>query len=174
MQRALANGLALIVAYALENYQNCAMVDKKVPSAWHPVRNTQHRVWTWAGAGRRCDFGDSFNSVIRQITEIKGFAQRNPDYFQVAYTPAEARSIIASGKMAIVIGIEADFTWGNERTPIDYRQRLKRYFAEGARAIYLTHKFNGPLAGGRLSGRHRGGRKKATVSSKLLVPEHLQ
>ncbi|PYQ16580.1 MAG: hypothetical protein DMF80_04435 [Acidobacteria bacterium] len=147
MQRALANGLALIVAYALENYQNCAMVDKKVPSAWHPVRNTQHRVWTWAGTGRRCDFGDSFNSVIRQITEIKGFAQRNPDYFQVAYTPAEARSIIASGKMAIVIGIEADFTWGNERTPIDYRQRLKRYFAEGARAIYLTHKFNGPLAG---------------------------
>lgn len=134
MQRALANGLKLIVAFAVENESLCAKVDTHVTSP--KFRSGYH-----------CDHGDSYVSVTRQIQQIKDFAAKYASTFQVVYTPGEARSAIAAGKMAVVIGIEADYTWGNERAPVDYLARLDDYYARGARHVFLTHKLNGPLAG---------------------------
>jgi microsomal dipeptidase-like Zn-dependent dipeptidase len=134
MQRALTNGLKLIFAIAVENESLCAKVDTH-------VTNPQFR------PGYHCDHGDSYNSVTRQIREIKQFADKYSSTFQIAYAPDEARTIINSGKMAIVLGIEADYTWGNERDRIDYLARLDDYYNQGVRHIYLTHKLNGPLAG---------------------------
>lgn len=44
----------------------------------------------------------------RQIAEIKAFAGRHRTHFGIATTPAEMRSIIHSGRMAIIIGMEVD------------------------------------------------------------------
>lgn len=134
MERALFHGLKLIFAIAVENESLCAKVDTHVTH--NPFRRGFH-----------CDHGDSYYSVVRQIEAIKAFALRHSATFQVAFTPAEARAIIQAGKMAIILGVEADYAWGNEKEPIDYLTRLQDYYNRGVRHIYLTHKLNGPLAG---------------------------
>jgi microsomal dipeptidase-like Zn-dependent dipeptidase len=134
MERALINGLKLVFAIAVENESLCAKVDTHVTH--NPFRRGFH-----------CDHGDSYYSVVRQIEAIKAFARSHSATFEVAFTPAEARAIIQAGKMAIILGIEADYAWGNEKEPIDYLTRLQDYYNRGVRHIYLTHKLNGPLAG---------------------------
>jgi len=51
---------------------------------------------------------DDKSSADLQITEIKSFVARHNDFMEVALTAADVRRIVASNKMAIVIGIEID------------------------------------------------------------------
>lgn len=136
LKNALAGGLKLMLFLAVENYAFCAYTANET-WAGHPIR----------GQGYPCDHGDSYNSVVRQINSMKTFVQNHSDFMAVASTPAQARSIIASGKMAIILGIEADYTWGNERYPIDLKARLNAYHGMGVRHIYLAHSLNTRLAG---------------------------
>ncbi len=139
LKKALAGGLKLMLFMAVENYSFCAYTANETWKG-HPIR----------GNGYTCDHGDSYNSVVRQINQMKTFVQNHSDFLDIAYTPAQARSIIHSGKMAIVMGIEADYAWGNERYPIDLQARLNAYHALGARHIYLAHSLNTRLAGAAL------------------------
>jgi microsomal dipeptidase-like Zn-dependent dipeptidase len=139
LKNALAGGLKLMLFMAVENYAFCSFTANETWKG-HPIR----------GNGYTCDHGDSYNSVVRQINNMKTFVQNHSDFLGIAYTPAQARTIISSGKMAIIIGIEADYAWGNERYPIDLQARLNSYHALGARHIYLAHSLNTRLAGAAL------------------------
>src|SRR4029450_9977699 len=95
-----------------------------------------------------CTHGDSRESVMRQIDELKQFAANHSDFMEIAYTPAQARDIINNRKkLAVVIGIEADYAGGTEKVPVDLTRRLQDYFRRGARTIYLAHMVNTRLAG---------------------------
>lgn len=48
------------------------------------------------------------DALALQIPAIKEFARQNSSWAEVAYTPRDARRIINSGKLAIVIGVELD------------------------------------------------------------------
>lgn len=136
LRKARDAGMKLMLVLAVENNALCAF--------------TSNETWKgnpYRGAGYACDHGDSFNSVKRQIDNLKVFAQTHADFLEIAYTPADARRIANAGKMALVIGVESDYAWGNERTPIDLKARLNAYHALGARHVYLTHSLNTRLAG---------------------------
>ncbi|MDQ1920274.1 membrane dipeptidase [Massilia pseudoviolaceinigra] len=53
-------------------------------------------------------FSSDQDALALQIPAIKEFARLNASWAQIAYTPQEARRIINSGKLAIVIGVELD------------------------------------------------------------------
>jgi microsomal dipeptidase-like Zn-dependent dipeptidase len=57
---------------------------------------------------------DDRRSAVAQIRDIKAWAQRpeNRSWVEIAFTPADARRIIAENKLAIVLGVELD-TLGN-------------------------------------------------------------
>jgi microsomal dipeptidase-like Zn-dependent dipeptidase len=135
LRKALAAGLKLMVVHAVDNYLLCTLADRAVDD--NPFRSGYH-----------CVHGDSRDSVVRQIDQLKQFVANHSDFLEVAYTPAQARDIINNKrKMAIVIGIEADYAWGNEKAPVDLTRRLQDYFRRGARTIYLAHMVNTRLAG---------------------------
>lgn len=53
-------------------------------------------------------FTSDQDAIALQIPAIKEFVRQNSDWTEIAYTPLDARRIINSGKLAIVIGVELD------------------------------------------------------------------
>ena len=51
---------------------------------------------------------DDETVLMKQIDEIKKMVSQNTDWMEIAFSPKDARRIILQGKMAVVLGIEAD------------------------------------------------------------------
>ncbi|WP_437728018.1 LamG-like jellyroll fold domain-containing protein [Sorangium sp. So ce861] len=132
LRRALEGGLKLIVAQAVENYALCSLVRNGVGT--NPFRHE----------GFECDMADSLQSIVRQIQFLKALASNHADFLEIAYSAADARRIISEGKMAMVIGIEADYAWAPYDSPVD---RLEYYHYLGARTAFLAHSLNTRIAG---------------------------
>jgi microsomal dipeptidase-like Zn-dependent dipeptidase len=136
LKRALDGGMKLMVVHAVENEFLCNFAQRYATAAQPGIEARAYP----------CDRADSSGSVTRQIAELKKFVGRHT-FLEIAYSPAEARSIIGNGKMAIVIGVEADYAWGKEANTSALLTLLDRYYQMGARTIFLAHHLNTPLAG---------------------------
>ena len=99
------------------------------------------------GKGYGCSKGDSLKSLERQINAIKAWVSTNKSWMQIAYSGSEARQIVNNGKLAIILGVEADYAFGAENKRFDPVKRLDRYHEMGVRTFYLAHKINSRLAG---------------------------
>jgi hypothetical protein len=181
LKQALDDGLRLMVVQAVESLPMCQQVEKAVTEPASPD------VYD-------CDWGDSFESLKRQIQLARHFDQKN-EWVEIAESPADARRILSERtahgghKMVWVLGIEADYAWGNAKEPIDLRQRLHDYHAMGVRAIYLANHVNTPLAGAAiffdapktlqwvancffLGSNCRGDSAKPSYELRTICPEH--
>lgn len=78
-------------------------------------------------------------------------------WFRLVYSPAEARAVIADGKLAVIMGLEIEnpfncFAYDKPSHPKctdeDIKQRLTQYYEKGIRAIFPAHKFNNGFAAG--------------------------
>jgi microsomal dipeptidase-like Zn-dependent dipeptidase len=99
------------------------------------------------GDGYPCSKGDSLESMERQIAAIKAWVAENSSWMAIALTAADARRIVGSNKLAIIIGIESEYSFGAEDRTFDPVTRLTRYYDQGVRTFYLAHKINSRLAG---------------------------
>ncbi len=79
-------------------------------------------------------------------------------FFRIVYDPVEARRVIESGKMAVVLGTEnekifdcGEFLDQPECTREHIDAELDRWFAMGLRAIFPIHLFDNALGGTRLT-----------------------
>jgi hypothetical protein len=116
---------------------------------------------------------DDKGSTNVQVQDIKTWASRpeNRPWVEIALTPADARRIIGSNKLAIVIGIELD-TLGNfvpnrhfkepgavvmpdnpDRQRELIREELKRLYDQGVRQIGPFHYVSGVWGGAAMSQR---------------------
>lgn len=130
------SSMRIMVAFAVENEAMCEQlyyVNKGNGGA--------------GGDGFACSRGDSWASLKRQLDNLKAWAVENKDWMQIAYTADQARKIVQSGKLAIVLGIESEYAFGSEASKIDPVERLNKYHAEGVRTFYLAHKINSRLSG---------------------------
>jgi microsomal dipeptidase-like Zn-dependent dipeptidase len=128
--------MKIMVAFAVENEAMCEQlyyVNKGNGGA--------------GGDGYPCSSGDSWASLKRQLDNLKAWAAENSDWMGIAYTATDARNIIAAGKLAIVLAIESEYSFGSESRTFDPVERLARYHDEGVRTFYLAHKLNSRLAG---------------------------
>ncbi len=84
-------------------------------------------------------------AVDRQVAATFAFAANNPTWVEVALSAAQARQIVASGKLAIVLAIEASNVFGDtSRTVCDW---MDEYYAKGIRSIQPVHQLNNRFAG---------------------------
>ena len=98
------------------------------------------------GDGYPCTSGDSRESLLNQIQVIKNWVDGNSSWMEIALTGADARRIISDNKLAVVLGIEADYAFGAEDRSFDPVDRLEDYHGHGVRTFYLAHKINSRLA----------------------------
>jgi microsomal dipeptidase-like Zn-dependent dipeptidase len=99
------------------------------------------------GNGYACTKGDSIKSLERQLNNIKAWVRENSDWMEIAYSATDARRIVNSNKLAIILGIESEYSFGAEDRTFDPVNRLNRYYDQGVRTFYLAHKINSRLSG---------------------------
>src|SRR5262249_13673380 len=90
------------------------------------------------------------------LFSMKQLAARHERWMQVVFSPAEARSAIAQGKLAVVLGIEVDTLAGaepalaarffrrpetaeNDCTDAQVRSVVQQWFERGVRMITPIH-----------------------------------
>lgn len=141
VERAHLSGMRLMVVYAVENEVLC-------------------KLGTLLGeGGKSCD---TLNSVRRQVDDLYALqdyvdAQSGgpgKGFFRIVLDPAAARRVIADGKLAVVIGIEASETFDcSDLDSCDankLKSRLDTYQAMGVRSIFPVHKFDTRVGGATL------------------------
>ncbi len=128
--------MRIMVAFAVENESMCEQLyyaNKGKGGA--------------GGDGYPCSKGDSLESLERQLDALKAWAKANSAWTEIAYSSADARRIIGADKLAVILGIESEYSFGAEDRTFDPVDRLKRYYDKGVRTFYLAHKINSRLAG---------------------------
>ncbi len=118
-------------------------------------------------APRRSHGCDEFQTALRQRVKL----QRLQDYIdalhggpgqgwlRIVTSPAQAREVVAAGKLAVVMGVESSKPFGcgefldaPECTREDIRARLDEFEALGIRSLFLAHWFDNALGGPGLFG----------------------
>ncbi|WP_139417874.1 discoidin domain-containing protein [Agromyces laixinhei] len=86
------------------------------------------------------------------IDDIYGGAGKG--FFRIVTTPAEARSVIEQGKLAVVLGVEMSEPFGCKMildvaqcSKADIDRGLDEFAAMGVSSIFLCHKFDNALCG---------------------------
>jgi microsomal dipeptidase-like Zn-dependent dipeptidase len=86
---------------------------------------------------------NEMESVRRQASYVRGFATRNNSWLGIASTPAQARALIAQGKLALVLAVEVTklFPQG------DFIQQLDELRGLGVVSVQLAHHADNRFAG---------------------------
>ncbi len=86
---------------------------------------------------------DEMADVMRQLDAANAFAAANADWVEVALTPADARRIVAEGKLAFVLSVEASHLMAEG----DWRPQLDALHAAGVRTLQIAHQLDSRFAG---------------------------
>ena len=86
---------------------------------------------------------DEMDSVSRQAAATRAFASRNSSWVGVATTPAEARALIAQGKLALVLSVEVTKLFPSG----DFIAQLDSLRAQGIRSVQVAHHADNRFAG---------------------------
>jgi len=145
VERAHLSGLRLMVVYTVDNEVLCNL-NKALALGKPPAQSC-----------------DTLNSVRRQVDDLYALqdyvdAQSGgpgKGFLRIVLDPAAARRVIADGKLAVAIGIEASETFNcsdrNLCSADKLKSRLDTYHAMGVRSIFPNHKFDTQLGGATLS-----------------------
>lgn len=71
-------------------------------------------------------------------------------WYRIARSSEEARSILAQGKLAVILGVEVSNLFGCNQgtcTEVDVDRGLEEYYSKGVRQVFLVHEFNNDFAG---------------------------
>ncbi|MCB9550040.1 MAG: hypothetical protein H6706_29880 [Myxococcales bacterium] len=146
LERAWLGGLRLFVQHATGNSVLCELV---TGAGWQRVRY---------------DCNDMV-SVDRQIAEARNMERYidaqaggpGKGFFRIVESPAEARAVIAEGKLAVLLGIEISNVFDCFVTPREgfptctpelLREKLDRYHGLGVRAVFPVHKYDNGFSAG--------------------------
>ena len=148
LERAFEAGLRLVVAQTADDQPICDIEPRKNPGG--------------------CDETRSIKAQIRELRAMQDYIDaqaggRGRGWFRLVYTPAQARRVIASGKLAVLIGIESSDLFGcSERrgrarcSRRDIDRGLAAYKRLGVRTMFVAHWINNALAGSALEGGTKG------------------
>jgi microsomal dipeptidase-like Zn-dependent dipeptidase len=116
-----------------------------------------------ADASETAGPNDDLASMNLQLTRLSEFVGRHPDFMEIARTPADLRRIAASGRLAVVVGIEMDnignfynpadrkgATYNRAPTNADVQAEIDRLYAAGVRYVIPIHITNNAFGGSAL------------------------
>ncbi len=108
---------------------------------------------------RDCDGVESITLQAVRMHEMERYidAQHGgpgKGWFRIVTTPAEARKVIADGKLAVILGIEmskplncGEYLDQAECTGEQMRERLQHFYELGVRNMFPVHKFDNAFGG---------------------------
>ena len=101
----------------------------------------------WITGGRRP--WDDASAIDRQVSWMKAFAAQYGDLLEVAYSPAEARRIIDSNRLAVVLGVEVDSLIESAagQSPDAWLEHL---YGIGVRHVFPIHLIDNAVGGSAL------------------------
>ena len=138
VKRAYDGGLRLMVVPAVNNSLLCA-VNGQAP-------------------GFSCDDMAAVDAQIGAAKQLEAYIDSISapagGWYKIAYSATEARQLINSGKLAVVLGIEVDNLFNcrvsGNCTDADVRMKLDEYYAKGVRHLFPVHVFDNGFAGAAL------------------------
>ncbi|MGE0041499.1 MAG: membrane dipeptidase [Vicinamibacterales bacterium] len=159
VERAYLGGLRMMVQLAVSNEALC-------------------------GSGkRRADFTcDDMEAVDRQIQgtkDLEAAIDRMDDglangsgWFRIAYSPAQARTLIRNGKMAVVLGIEVDSLFGCKPgvacSAAYINDQLQKYYNLGVRHVFPIHQYDNGFGGAAIF------RDELNAANRIVAGHHFQ
>lgn len=145
IERAWLSGLRMTVTHLVENEVLC-----NVQSTINPIG--------WVGANS-CNEMDSIRLQAKRLREMQNYIDAQSGgpgkgFFRLVFSPAEARRVIADGKLAVVMGVEASETLNcgvrDNCTTATIDAGLKELYNLGIRSVFPAHKFDNQLSGATL------------------------
>ncbi len=142
MERAWLSGLRITVTQLVENEVLC-----NVQSTINPAG--------WVGANS-CNTMDSIRLQIQRLHEMQDYIDAQyggpgEGFFRIVTSPEQARRVIADGKLAVVMGVEASETFNCGEKDFcnisKVEQGLTELYNLGVRSIFPAHKFDNQLSG---------------------------
>lgn len=143
VKRAWMAGLRLLVNHTSADEQLCQI---------NPIKDTN------------CDEMDQVRRQVAGLYALQDYIDAQDGgpgrgWFQIVRTPAEARRVIADGKLAVVLGIEAsklfncgEFMDAPECSAEDIDAGIDEFFELGVRAVFINHWFDNAYGGAGLFG----------------------
>jgi len=144
MKQAKNQGLTLVVMSATNSRFLCGVLPPNNTNAKHDYGLADPLTGISFNGFSAC--GDMKN-MLRQITVALDFASRNDSWYEIALTPGDARHIIHQGKMAVVLGMEANEIFMNAATPQEVESQLQAVYDVGVRSIQPVHHTDNLFAG---------------------------
>ena len=146
IERAYLGGLRLVVQHATSNQIICDLMKGA------EIQETRYS----------CNDMVAVDRIIEETYAMEAYVDAQEGgpgkgWFRIVTSPEEARSIIKSGKMAVVLGIETSnlfdcFLVPSEEFPActeqDVIEKLDDYYARGVRAIFPVHKYDNGFSAG--------------------------
>ncbi|MFL5831967.1 MAG: Coagulation factor 5/8 type domain-containing protein [Solirubrobacteraceae bacterium] len=147
LQRAWEAGERLVVAQTVDDAPLCRLEPRRLAV---------------------CDETSSIQNQVRELRAMQDYIDAQyggpgRGWFRLVYSPAEARSVIAAGKLAVIIGIESSDLFGCTevhgkpgctRRSVD--RVLSRYAGLGVRGMFVGHWVNNALTGTALEAGAKG------------------
>ncbi|MGI2899695.1 ricin-type beta-trefoil lectin domain protein [Shewanella algae] len=142
IERAWLGGLRLMVTHLVENEVLCNAQKTINPASWVNPNDC-----------------NTMNSIQLQINRLKQMQEYidvqsggpGKGFFRLVSSPQEAREVIADGKLAVLMGIEASelFNCGikDDCNRRQIEEQLQQVYAKGVRVLFPTHKFDNQLGG---------------------------
>ena len=136
LQRAVEGGLRLMVMLAVHNELFCSLANRAEDCG----RSDMEAV-------------DLQLQAARDMQAYLDAKHGGPGqgWYRIVHTPEEARTVIAAGKLAVVLGIEVDSLFNcrgaGDLTAEDLRAALDRYYALGVRHVLPIHFSNNGFGG---------------------------
>lgn len=146
VQRAYLGGLRLLVQHSTSSQVLCELtagISSQTPRISCNEMVAAKRIF------------DETRAMERYIDAQHGGPGKG--WFRVVQSPAEAREVIAAGKLAVILGIETSNLFDCFLTPpagtakcdeAAVRARLDEVYALGARALFPVHKFDNAFSAG--------------------------
>ena len=146
LERAWLGGLRLVVQHATTNSAICHL------TAGQGIQAVRYS----------CEDMVAVDRIIEETYVMERYIDAQAGgpgqgWFRIVTTPAQAREVIAEGKLAVILGIETSDLFDcrlvpREGSPVcdeDYvRQQLDTYYELGVRAIFPVHKYDNAFTPG--------------------------
>lgn len=146
LERAWLGGLRLVMQHATSDYVICSL---SVAEGWSPSLYD-------------CEDMTAVDREIEAVYELERYIDARSGgpgqgWFRVVTSPAEARAVIAEGKLAVALGIETSNLFDCHLTPrpggptcdeafVD--SQLDTYYDKGVRALFPVHKYDNRFSPG--------------------------
>lgn len=146
LERSWLGGLRLVVQHATSNAVICNLT---VGEGWAPAR---YDCEDMTAVDQEIDAAYAMERYVDAQSGGPGLG-----WFRIVHSPPEARDVIASGKLAIVLGIETSDLFNCHLSPrpggptcdeAHVNEQLDTYYERGVRVLFPQHKFDNAFAPG--------------------------